>query len=448
MKKSILFVAGIAILAILVFVIIEKNREAVNLTPLVKLIPQQDNTACWAASIAMVYNTINDKNSTNNCDNLQCEIITYNHIDDGKTKHCGCPKCYTSSQKSIDQLKPIISYFIPEYSKIDIGKTMLLNSIKTLIIDKKKPIIYDFIYKGDGTKHLSVISGIERQEASQNNFITLMKITDPFPVCKGNEYYMTYERYFYQDGVNSSTSSIGKYTIHPELNTLETHEDSLNNNKYITNVFYNNSEKELINNFIEVAKSNNTLSEDFFKITTLPNHFENIKVGLSLKIKNIGTDEISIISSSEIAEKLKYLRNTKYNEKLICLIKNCTIQTTITTSNIGTENAKKWIIYSIEKGKEVNAFAKAISPDTGKRNIACDELFGESENFVIYLKDKDAHFIVFNDADKNTIDWDKLENWKVFDLYGIGFQALDSSTTSQILSFNDFLNLKYFQTIP
>lgn len=234
--------------------------------------------------------------------------------------------------------------------------SMGLDYMKSLLLNKK-PIIYN--YNLDGTQsHIVVIDSFLHNDFDTSNNICLLKIKDPWPVNQGNEYYMTYERYYAQNQ-GYSDAQPRKYTISFDDDCNSTGGDGITNTdkNYLRKVLYDRTSSGVINSlFNGIGKFPRKFNKEFYQTSGLDSSdMSSYKIYKEFYIINVSLATFTSDPSFSINTLLNYESN--FIEKLSVISKTDSIKTVISTSNKKPHSDStydfynNWIIYHIEKGR-------------------------------------------------------------------------------------------------
>lgn len=310
-----------------------------------QVIPQCDATSCWAASMAMVSKKIDL------FPKMQTQFISMNG---GSFDSLG--KC-KSLKIGVWPYFQMVKENLYGYTNLNF-RSMGLNYIKQTLT-KNKPIIYNYNLDGSAS-HIVIIDTVLSTDYDSLKSISFLKIKDPWPEGKGNEYYMTYERYYAQNQGNipDSTNDLrqpDKYTISFSENCNSNENDGIKDidKDYLNKIIYDSTSVGVIDKFLVDLKENKlNLSSDFIKNTGL-------KPGLTLNYtinKEFMVLYVSKATYINDSLKIETLLNHQFSEKISVISYNDSIKTIISTSNKVPPSGStypfygNWIIYHIENG--------------------------------------------------------------------------------------------------
>ncbi len=358
-----------------------------------QVIPQCGDSSCWAACLAMISKTVDDYPKS------QQFFIKMIKNTPNSDKVCGCDAS-TIDEKSYFKLvqENIIGY------QHKSSNSMGLGYIKSLL-NNKKPIIYNYTLDGTSS-HIVVIDNFEHHNLGHAN-ISLLKIKDPWIQCKGNEYFMTYERYYVQNQGTTGNDHSKKYTISHTTNCTTVQDGITELDKdYLNKILYDSTSSSIISKFLNSAYS---LSNDFFTIT----HLDKTKLSISsifqeFIISNVGERTFTTDTSFKISTLLNYESN--FAEKISCIAQEGVVKTIISTSNKTMPSSypfyNNWIIYHIEKGQVFeDMFYLARQGGFETKIIA---------NNGVLFRFADTYFAILK----------KNNKYYIYDLYRDGFRKL------------------------
>jgi hypothetical protein len=383
-----------------------------------QVIPQCDHSSCWAASLAMVSKSIDvyPKNQYH-------FIIARNSIRPISTVNWSSPcDCSTTTIPEKDMFniahENLLGY--NRFSNYSLG----LHHINNLTL-RKKPIIYDYRLETTSS-HIVLIDAVENVVFNDNKNISFLKIKDPWPKCVGNEYLMTYERYYEQnrspmvEGVHS-----GKYTISFDECTESDYGINDIDRNYLNKVIYEASSEKVILSLINRLKTyTSSFSSSFFNLINLSNWSSSL---LSLKITN--EFYVTNVGSSTYATSLtepilpltiETLLNRDYMEMISCISQDDKVKTIISTSNKPYNGIypfyKNWVIYHLENGERNYASFLELAKKAGMEvNVVGDK--------GLILRAVDTYFAVLKQISTG--------KYFVYDIYGDGFRKMDNQISPQ-----------------
>jgi hypothetical protein len=382
---------------------------------------QYTDNSCWAASLAYV------SSKTAIYKKSQCDIIRIREAMPILADCRDSTKVPTIIEK---ELVDLASEILNGY-KCHTNNSMGINRVTTLLNTQKKPIIYNYLYDCMSS-HIVVMDNVEKQIYNKDNHISLIRVKDPWPKSRGNEYYMTYERYYAQSIIpDNDLSSTNKYTIFWSdcRNNCTGFGITDKDKNYLQKVLYDSTAISLVNQFIAkqsslITKGKSTLSDDFFRVTNIPKlRMRSLKTDAVFKVISSGKDKLFF---EDTLISLTTIMNADFDEKIICVNEADTVKTVVSVSNKKVRTPtytfyNNWIFYNIEKGAEFDAFFRI-------RN-ELDRNFNHEiiNNEGLIVRTLNTSFMIF-----------KIKSqYYVYDLYGDGFKKIGIQA-NKVIDFKTF----------
>lgn len=387
-------------------------------------IPQICDNSCWAASLAMVSAKVDTWPKT------QCHFINLK----AGISNCDCVRNRKIIDSDMFTLTKESIYGYEVFSRSSLSLTLMKS-----LFDRKKPIIYDYVlaYNDEpdsDESHIVVMDSLEEiknltnlettfqsQHTTQllrdnDRNLSLIRIKDPWPKNVGNEYFITYERYY-----NQGDNERGKYTIsYTDSCRVPIYRTSTAMRNYLNRILFNTDSNKLVQTLLKnIANSPGSFSPLFYRTVNfnkalsssslISNEFDVLSV-------NIGTflnGEISITT----------LLNNDYYQKISCISQQGVVKTIVSTSSLNSPVEGMWIIYHIENGKRYQTMLEVVGNYNLQANVKGQE--------GIILQAANTFFALLKAKDRN--------EYYVFDLYGDGFGKItNTKTNNRIMKFKDF----------
>jgi hypothetical protein len=391
----------------------------------VRLAPQCNGTACWAACLEMVSTTV-DISPKSQYFFINNSI--YSSITPIQENPPFCSNLCGAIRMPALEVFNLASVHINGYKRFDY-KSISLDKIKMLIGDNK-PIIYNYLLDGSYS-HIVVWDGIENYTAENNN-VSLMRVKDPWEACLGNEYFMTYERYYIQNQNKKFKSNPSKYSISFGTSKSKNYSVVTSDKEYLKKVLYDKDSSKVVNDFF---KKFTGLSNNFCNTVNLDKSLlDSIIIGEWFKVKTVDTKTLTednlkrefTISTLISPFKVKECIATLYQDSLKSIIS--TVKKKSSKNTYPFYN--NWIIYHIEKGSRYREAITFIKSQEYDLNVA--------DKSGLILKFLDTYFLLFKKRNSTNKD-----DYFVYDLYGDGFKKISNSgfQESKYASFEKFTYL-------
>ena len=407
-----------------------------------QVIPQCGDYSCWAASLAMVSKKV-DLFPKNQCQFIQIKEKSDTILCLHCRKEIDCP----ASPIHEEEMQNITKENLYGYTNKR-NLSMSLNHINKLF-DKSKPIIYDF--RLDGTSsHVVVIDKAENIVFNNNRNISFLKIKDPWPKCVGNEYLMTYERYYIQHqeieegGIEARNS--GKYTISYIDYTMNNAEIISSDKKYLRNVLYDSTSEGAIGSLIYNLRENTSkFSPDFFRVTNLNKADSLLKKTKITNVFNVmNVNKATIMRDTTFSDgfsSISTLLNIDYNEMISCIAQKVEVCTIISTSKKLLKYPKyefynNWVIYHIESGAIFyRNFLEVVNMAQMEINVI--------NNKGLIIRCADTYFAVLKKKEEGIV------KYYVYDIYRNGFlkMAKKVQTNVPVTSNTAFMEFTTFRKL-
>ncbi|MES2797395.1 MAG: hypothetical protein V4683_15595 [Bacteroidota bacterium] len=320
-----------------------------------KPIGQLTKNSCWAACTDML--TLGKIN--------QCEAIykldsVFNIVPNNIAPNMSC-----NTNNIIDSF-----YVKPETPielKMNFGFISYDRTISFKSLNNNLPLMYHFVHS-DEEYHFVVLKSIEQQKwlGLQENWI---KVFDPWPVGMGTLYYMSYEKYLYQNELLQSPKLLS--TKNYNINLI----DELNLKNYSS--FVKLSDQNYlykIDRFLKNAK----LSDEFISNTGL--NTKNFKLGTPIKILKMSSGQIITNFKDSLNLELIYNTTEIEDEIIIPLIDQHKIITVLTLSKSNGFNNTSWMIHRIDNG-------------TLFSNVTSDMVKNRNNAFILKVSDKQDVYV-------------------------------------------------------
>lgn len=370
---------------------------------------QCDQNSCWAASLAMVSKKV---------DQLPKSQYHFIQVRNSRSVNWSSDCSCKTNRIAKDTMFILAKENILGYSNIT-NLSLGLHHINALT-QANKPIIYNYLTI-PGTSHIVVMDSVEKITFPDLSNIAFIKIKDPWPQCKGNEYFITYERYYAQYQTEPS-----KYTIFFSNNCKQSKNIYVNkvDKNYLKNIIYHSSSEAVVQLFLNKLKASpNLLSSSFYNITKLNKSIiSTTNIANTFRVKSIS--KATYINDSAL---IHTLLNFDFQEKITTMNQNNIVTTIVSTSN-KKEVSKtylfynNWIIYHIEDGTPYQIMFELI-----RQAEMTTQIIGEEG---LILRCADTYFVLLK----------KNSQYFVYDLYGDGLQKLNPqiSTQTRFMAFETF----------
>lgn len=309
----------------------------INMNAQVRLVPQINNSSCWAASLAMVSSVVDARPRD------QYHFIKL------RCKNPDPTKCLCSATTIPDEeMVKLTELNIDNYKNFCLD-SLGLHHIEHLFINKK-PIIYDYKLNGStggGDSHIVVMDMLEKRAIFSKNSISWIRLQDPWPKNIGNVYFLSYEMYYSQKG---------KYTISysddSEIIGVDTNDD-----EYLSNVLFNSDSDSLVQSFLDNIKAApDELSDSFYKSINIDKSLE-ISVSKKFRLISVGNDTRTSPDGGMSIFSIDTFLSSGFETIINFLFQNETIKAVISMSKVINSDNKyafnnNWIINHIESGEK------------------------------------------------------------------------------------------------